>query len=136
MHAQNAENGISLFNVSVCTMTGVSRAHTPITIMVLNILEPVTLLIASEFLPANDAVTETAVSGRLVPIATIVRPMMMEGTLNFFAIDELPSTKKSAPFMSSINPATRNKNTNGSGDEFIKFSMLSSYSVKNQFRNI
>lgn len=39
------------------------------------------------------AVTLTASSGKLVPIATIVIPMIKDGTLNFFATEELPSTK-------------------------------------------
>ena len=47
---------------------------------------------------------ETAASGREVPIETIVRPMITAGNLRSFAIDELPSTKRSAPFTSRKNP--------------------------------
>ena len=46
----------------------------------------------------------TAASGREVPMATIVKPMIMDGTFIFLATEELPSTKKSAPFTSSTKP--------------------------------
>ena len=71
-------------------------------------LEPTTLLTASALLLLSDAVTLTAHSGRLVPMATIVSPIIIDGTLNLLATDELPSTKKSAPFIRSTNPATSN----------------------------
>ena len=51
-----------------------------------------------------DAVTLTAHSGRLVPMATTVMPIMMDGTLKRFATLALPSTKKSAPFIRKIKP--------------------------------
>ena len=62
------------------------------------------------FWPFNAAVTLTAASGALVPIATIVNPIIIEGTLNFFAIDEAPSTNTSAPFISNANPIIKIKN--------------------------
>ena len=65
-----------------------------------------------------DAVTLTAHSGRLVPIATIVSPIIIDGTLNLLATDELPSTKKSAPFIRSTKPIT--SNTNATKISFIK----------------
>ena len=34
----------------------------------------------------------------------------IEGTLNFFAIDEAPSTNTSAPFISNANPIIKIKN--------------------------
>ena len=51
-----------------------------------------------------EAVTLTAHSGKLVPIATIVSPMIIEGTFNLFATEELPSTKKSAPLINNTKP--------------------------------
>ena len=91
------ENGISLRMVSFCTRIGVRMEQTPTTTIRLKILDPTTLLTASSLLLTSDAVTLTAVSGNDVPIATIVRPMMIGGTFSLFAILELPSTKKSAP---------------------------------------
>ena len=38
-------------------------------------------------------IEQTAHSGRLVPIATMVIPMIIDGTLSCFATEELPSTK-------------------------------------------
>ena len=58
--------------------------------------------------PEIDAATLTAHSGRDVPIATIVSPIINDGTFNFFAIPELPSTKKSAPLINSTKPTTSN----------------------------
>ena len=78
----------------------------PTTTNKLKRFEPDTLLIASELLPARDAEIETAVSGSDVPIATIVKPMISDGTLNLFATFDAPSTKKSAPLIKSTNPAT------------------------------
>ena len=72
--------------------------------------DPTTLATLISFCPAKDDVTLTAASGALVPIATIVNPIIIEGTLNFFAIDEAPSTNTSAPFISNANPIIKIKN--------------------------
>ena len=98
--------------------------QTPTTTIRLKILEPTTLLTASSLLLTSDAVTLTAVSGRDVPIATIVRPMMIGGTFSLFAILELPSTKKSAPFIRNTKPITRKTNTRCSGELFTRFSIF------------
>ena len=98
------ENGRSRFNVSLCTASGVKSAHTPQTTIRLKMLEPTALLTARALLPAMEAVTLTAVSGRLVPIATTVIPMMIDGTRRRFATLALPSTKKSAPLIKKIKP--------------------------------
>jgi hypothetical protein len=79
----------------------------PTTTNKLKRLEPDTLLIARELLPAKDAEIETAVSGSDVPIATIVRPMISDGTLNLFATLDAPSKKKSAPLMRPTKPTTK-----------------------------
>ena len=51
-----------------------------------------------------------AASGALVPIATIVRPIIIDGIFRYLAIVELPSTKKSAPFTRRTNPIISNTN--------------------------
>ncbi|MPM68696.1 hypothetical protein SDC9_115630 [bioreactor metagenome] len=72
--------------------------------------DPTILATLISFCPANDDVILTAASGALVPIATIVSPITMEGTLNFFAIDDVPSTNKSAPFIRKKKPIIKSKN--------------------------
>ena len=71
-------------------------------------------------LPVIDADTLTAVSGSDVPIATIVSPIIIDGTCSLFATLELPSTKKSAPLISSTNPIIRNTITSANGALLIK----------------
>ena len=122
------DNGISLRIVSLATLTVANIAHTPMTTIRLKILEPTTLLTASSLLPARDADTLTAVSGRDVPIATMVSPIMIDGTCSRFATLELPSTKKSAPLISSTKPITRNTSTRANGALLMIFSMVSSFS--------
>ena len=69
-------------------------------------LEPITLLMAISLLPTNAALMLTDASGALVPIATIVNPMITPGTRRIFAREELPSTKKSAPFTRRRKPTS------------------------------
>jgi hypothetical protein len=90
----------------------------PITRRILNIFEPTTLptAISLEFLRA--AFILTAVSGELVPKATIVSPTRIEGTLKILAMEDEPSTKKSAPLMSKTNPISK-----------IKYSIIASPQV-------
>ena len=90
--AHTRDNGISLIIVSLFTPIVAKIEQTPITNIILKILEPTTLLIA-RLLLAIDAVTLTAVSGSDVPMATIVNPMIIEGTFKRLATLELPSTK-------------------------------------------
>jgi hypothetical protein len=79
----------------------------PITRRILNIFEPTTLptAISLEFLRA--AFILTAVSGELVPKATIVSPTRIEGTLKILAMEDEPSTKKSAPLTSKAKPISK-----------------------------
>jgi hypothetical protein len=92
--------------------------ETPITRRILKIFEPTTLptAISLEFLRA--AFILTAVSGELVPKATIVSPTRIEGTLKILAMEDEPSTKKSAPLMSKTNPISK-----------IKYSIIASPQV-------
>lgn len=96
-------------------------AHTPITTIRLNILDPTTLLTASSLLPVIDADTLTAVSGSDVPIATIVSPIIIDGTCSLFATLELPSTKKSAPLISRTKPIIRHTSTRANGALLMNF---------------
>ena len=54
--------------------------------------------------PVTAAVILTAASGALVPMATMVKPIITDGTFSSFAVEEAPSTKKSAPFISKMKP--------------------------------
>ena len=107
--AHMMDSGNSFCSVSAWTGSLLKSAQTPHTIIRLKMLDPTTLLIASVLLPLTAAVTLTAHSGRLVPMATIVSPIIIGGTLSIFATEELPSTKKSAPFISRMNPTIRTK---------------------------
>ena len=72
--------------------------------IILKKFEPTTLATLISFWPAKEDVILTAASGAEVPMATIVSPIIIDGTLNFLAIEAVPSTKKSAPFISKIKP--------------------------------
>ena len=99
--------GISRFSIFLSTVSGLIAEHTPKTINILNILEPTTLLTDISFAPSIAAVKLTASSGALVPKATIVSPMIRDGTFRFFATSELPSTNQSAPLTRAINPSIK-----------------------------
>ena len=103
---QRIEKGISFFTEFGCTFTGTISALAPRTTRVLKIFDPTTLLTASEFAPLRAELIETDASGRLVPRATTVRPMMMVGTLRSFATLDDPSTNQSAPLIRSTKPPT------------------------------
>ena len=68
--------GKSRYNTSVLTMVGLMIAGNPMTPRELKIFEPRTLPIAISFSPFTTLAIEAAISGRLVPIATMVRPMI------------------------------------------------------------
>lgn len=102
--AHSREIGKSRLMISFAGTTGLMAAHMPTTTSRLKILEPMTLLRAISFWPRTAAEMLTAVSGALVPIATIVRPMMTAGTLKIRATEELPSTNRSAPLISRTKP--------------------------------
>ena len=65
----------------------------------MKIFDPTTLLMASVLLSTKDAVTLTAVSGSDVPIATIVNPIIMDGTASFFARLSFPPQKNPLPLL-------------------------------------
>ena len=61
------------------TLSGLITEHKPITIRILNMFEPITLLTDMSLAFFSEEVILTAASGALVPKATIVSPIMMEG---------------------------------------------------------
>ena len=69
-------------------------------------LLPTTFPIVMAAFDFKAAVMETKASGRLVPIATIVSPIISWGMPKRDAILLDPSTNQSAPFSSRINPNT------------------------------
>ena len=81
-------------------------AEAPTTPSKLNILLPTTLAMERSYAPLRDAEILTAASGRLVPMETIVRPIITDGILKIFATLLLPSTKRSAPLIKKKKPKT------------------------------
>jgi hypothetical protein len=77
----------------------------PMTIKRLNRFEPMTFPREMALPPPMLSEMLIAASGALVPKETTVSPMISEGTRSLAAIDEAPSTKKSAPFISRKSPA-------------------------------
>ncbi len=65
--------------VDLFTVSGANTAQAPQTTIRLKILEPTTLLIAMVLLPFKAAAMLTAHSGALVPMATMVRPIIIVG---------------------------------------------------------
>ena len=68
------------------------------------ILLPKILPIAISLLPLKLAKRLTANSGKEVPKATMVRPINSGDNPDFFAIDDDPRTKKSAPQIKITSP--------------------------------
>ena len=74
--------------------------------VILTMLLPIILPSTMSPLPSKAAMILTTASGALVPKATIVRPTTIGDTFSFSAIEEAPSTKKSAPLINNKNPIT------------------------------
>ena len=77
---------------------------------ILAILDPRTFPIAISVLPDILAMTETMSSGILVPIATIVSPMIASERENLFARETAPSTRIFHPNTRSMSPTMMEKN--------------------------
>ena len=75
----------------------------------LEILLPSTLPMAISVLPLALATILTNSSGVEVPKATTVRPMTRSEMLNLLAIEEAPSTRKSAPLINRTNPSKKRR---------------------------
>ena len=99
-------SGRSRFKMSLLVEKAAIKAHMPTTTSPLKMLDPMTLLRAISLLPLSAALMLTEASGALVPMATIVSPMITLGTRRSRAREELPSTKKSAPLIRSTKPTT------------------------------
>jgi len=76
----------------------------------LKVLLPTTLPMATSALPLSAPLTDTAISGALVPNATTVRPITMGATPSLAAIEEAPRTSHSAPKTRQTSPATSQTN--------------------------
>ena len=96
--------GNSFFTVLFFTFNGWNKDDTPSINNILRILLPITFPSTISPLFDNRDLTLTANSGSLVPNATIVNPISILDTLKFSAILLAPSTKISAPFISTIKP--------------------------------
>lgn len=99
--------GSSFETVSLLTLIGWIIDAIPMSRRTLIMLLPKTLPTKISVLPFISEEKETASSGAPVPKATIVRPISSLLTLKFDAMEEAPSTKKSAPLMSKANPVIR-----------------------------
>ena len=76
-------------------------------------LDPITLPMEMSELPAMAPVRLTTSSGQEVPKPTMVSPMTNSLIFSFLAIDEAPSTRKSAPkTMRSRPAASTNRSVN------------------------
>ena len=96
--------GISRRTVLRSTASGVMTAARPRIIRIFRILLPIMLPMVISALPFRAADMLTAASGALVPIATMVRPIIRGGIFNFAAISDAPSTNQSAPLTRRTNP--------------------------------
>ena len=72
--------------------------------------EPMTLPRTISVEPEARAFIETASSGAEVPKAIIVRPIKVFETLKFEAVEEAPSTKRSAPLIKRTKPTISKRN--------------------------
>ena len=104
--------GISIKIVDFATVKGKTTAESPRIINTFNMLLPTMLPIVMSALPLAAAVILTAASGALVPMATIVKPIISCGIPNFVAIPAAPSTNQSEPFTRQTKPKTNNANCN------------------------
>lgn len=88
---------------------------------VLKMLEPTIFPNATSETPDKALEMLTAASGKEVPNATTVRPMMRDEILKNLAMLEAPSTKKSAPFTSNKNPMMSKINGNNNDINMLLF---------------
>ena len=103
------KKGKSNFLLLSLTLMGLNNAIIPIIKSILVKFEPITLPALISTLPEIALLMLTASSGRLVPIATTVKPIIKLDTFNFFATALAPLTKKSAPLIKRIMPIIRYK---------------------------
>ena len=97
-----------------------------------DMFEPIAFPIARSGLPLRTARMLTRSSGAEVPKAIIVSPITSVDMLNFLAIEDAPSTRRSAPLSNAINPTTKSaygmKGSNmGNRGEVLKEWLLGFY---------
>ena len=92
------------------TTSGATSAETPRMNSTLKMLLPTTLPMAMSTWPVCADCTETAISGALVPKATIVSPTTSGDTPKEMAIREAPRTRDSAPTTSRTRPRKNQAN--------------------------
>jgi len=103
---KNNEKGISFQIVLLVTVNGNIIPDIPKIKYRLNMLDPIILPNTTSLYPDALAITFTIISGIDVPKATIVNPTVIWEILYFTAIDDEPSTSRSAPFVRKANPNT------------------------------
>ena len=106
------KKGISIQRVEARRLRVVIQAVTPRISRMFRILLPTTLPMAMPGVLSMAAVTLTAASGILVPMATMVRPMTSWGIFRRRASPAAPSTNQSAPLISSANPTSKTSTCN------------------------
>ena len=102
MIENSTTQSISLYiNPSSIPLIGIMEEVIPITTSKLNMFEPIKLPMDKSFCFFNDATTDAANSGILVPIATIVMLIILSEISNLFATDI-------ADFMRVYDPSHNN----------------------------
>ena len=84
--------------------SGETRAVAPNTKAMLAMLEPIALPMARPGALSSAAMVDTSISGAEVPKATIVRPISIGDMPKWPAVEDAPSTKRSALQMSKPRP--------------------------------
>ena len=107
--ATATRNGKSIFLLESLIGTGDAIAINPRITSMLKRFEPTMFPTDISMLFETALVMLTESSGKLVPRATIVRPMKSDGTLRRVAMALAPETKKSAPLIRRAIPKIKNK---------------------------
>ena len=85
--------------VSLFILIGFIMAATPIINIEFTIVEPTTLAITISLFSLRILLNEINNSGVLVPNATILSEIINFGIFKLVEVEEIPSTKRSAPFI-------------------------------------
>lgn len=104
----NKPKGISFLTVFIFAVNGNITADTHKISKIFAILLPTIFPIAKSVFPDKLEKIFTTSSGMEVQKDTIVSPMTILEILNLLAMDDAPSTNKSAPLIKMINPKTNN----------------------------
>ena len=101
--------GISLHTAFLSILMGNIIEVIPRTSRMFAILLPITFPRAMSPFPLNDAKMLTISSGVVVPIETIVSPIIIVGTPSLCAREDAPPTRKSAPLIRRTIPKTNSR---------------------------